>query len=86
MRKLIMFIFLIISLVTMISFTFSIDYFFSLFGLGSFDINHIISSLDGLTLEEILPSLGIILWGLFQLYGIPSIVFLVSLNGLAIKR
>lgn len=82
MKKIIMFLFFLVSLVTIIAFTFSINYFFSLFGLGGFDINDIISSLDNSTLEEIMPALGIILWGLFQLYGIPLVVFLVSLNGL----
>lgn len=81
-----MYIFLFASLVAIISFTFSISEFFSLLGLGSFDISDIIDSFDGSTFEEIVSTIGILLWGLFQLYGVPLIVFLVSFNGLAIRK
>ena len=86
MRKIIMFIFLILSLGTMIAFTASINDLLSFFDFGIFDLDEILYLLENNDLDEILPTLGFVLWGLFQLYGIPLIVFLVSLNGLAIKK
>ncbi|XFA98320.1 hypothetical protein ACAG96_05440 [Candidatus Izemoplasma sp. B36] len=86
MRKIIMFIFLILSLGTMIAFTASINDLLSFFDFGVFDLDEILYLFENNDLDEILPTLGFVLWGLFQLYGIPLIVFLVSLNGLAIKK
>ena len=85
MRKLIMFIFFILSLTTMILFTLSLSDLFSFLGLGSFEIEEIITLIQEMPLETIVSALGTVLWGLFQLYGIPLIVFLVSLNGLSKK-
>jgi len=86
MKKLIMLIFFLLSLATMIAFSFSINELFSVLGLGSFDLEEIISLFEESPLKDIVPMLGIVLWGLFQLYGIPLIVFLVSLNGLTSKN
>jgi len=86
MRKIIMFIFFLLSLITLIAFTYAIQDLISFFSL-EFDFNEIASLFrDKAPLDEILPALGVILWGLFQLYGIPLLVFLVSWNGLAIKK
>lgn len=85
MRKLIMFVFLLLSLATMIAFTFSLNELFTLFGLGVIDWDDILSLIEDNSIEDILPTLGVVLGGLFQLYGMPLLVFLVSLNGLAIK-
>ena len=86
MKKLIMFVFLLLSLATMIVFTISITQLFETLGLGTFQIDEIIALFQEMTLTEISPVLSIALWGLFQLYGIPLIVFLVSLIGLTSKK
>jgi len=85
MKKIIMFIFLLLSLVTMIFFTISISQLFDTLGLGTFEIEAITTLIQEMPSEEIIPVLGLILWGLFQLYGLPLIVFLVSLIGLTSK-
>ena len=86
MRKLVMLIFFILSLFTIITFTFFISNLFSFFGLGQFDINEIIAMIQNQSLQDMLPELSAVLWGLFQLYGIPLAIFLISWNGLAMKR
>jgi len=48
------------------------------FGLGNFEINEKISSFENSTLEEIMATARIILWGIFQSYGILFIVFHVD--------
>lgn len=62
----------------MIVFTFSINYFFSVLGLGNFESKEIISLFENCTLEEIMTAARIILWGIFQRYGISFIVFHVD--------
>jgi hypothetical protein len=86
MRKLIMFIFMIISLVTIILFTISVNSLFMSLGFGAFEWQYILDILQNYTFEELAPVLGVIAWGLFQLYGLPLAVFLICLNGLSIKR
>jgi len=86
MRKLIMFVFFLLSLVTMIAFTMSVGDLLSMFGLGSFEWSDITAIFENATISEILPALGAILWGLFQLYGIPLAIFLISWNGLATSK
>ncbi len=86
MKKLIMFIFLLLSLATMIMFSFSINELFTTLGFGSFDLDEILSLFQNSPFEDIIPILGVVLWGVFQLYGIPLIVFLVSLHGLTSNK
>lgn len=93
MRKLIMFIFMMISLITMVVFSFALNELFSFLnelfgflGFGQFDLEVILEQFQESSLGEIFIALSILLFGLFQLYGIPIIVFLVSLNGLASKK
>lgn len=78
-----MFIFFVLSLTAMILFTLSLSDLFSFLGLGSFEIEEIVTLIQEMSLETIVSALGTILWGLFQLYGIPLIVFLITLNGLS---
>jgi len=85
MRKLIMFIFCLLSLGTMVLLTITISDLFAFLGLGTFELEAIKTLIQESPIEDIISALGLILWGLFQLYGIPLIVFLVSLNGLKIK-
>lgn len=85
MRKLIMFIFCLLSLFTMIMFTISISELFNLLGLGTFELKEIISIIKEMPLEDAIPAIGVVMRGLFQVFGIPLIVFLVSLNGLFSK-
>jgi hypothetical protein len=82
MKKLIMLMFLVLSLATMVLFTISLDELFTMLGLGIFQIEELMATFEEMTMSEIVPVLGIVLWGLFQLYGVPLIVFLVSLIGL----
>jgi hypothetical protein len=85
MKKLIMFIFFLLSLATMILLTITISELFTFLGLGTFELEIILEQMQESPIEDVLPSLGLVMWGLFQLYGIPLIVFLVSLNGLTNK-
>ena len=86
MKKFIMLMFLLLSLATMILFTISLEQLFTLLGLGGFQIEILVTAFEEMTLSQIVPVLGLSLWGLFQLYGIPLIVFLVSLTGLTSKK
>lgn len=85
MRKFIMFLFCLLSLGTMVLITISISELFNLFGLGTFEIEAIISLVQEMPIEELIPALTVVLRGIFELYGIPLVVFLVSLNGLSSK-
>lgn len=86
MRKLIMFIFFILSLIAIIAISMSLNDLMSILNLGSFDIDDVLSLLENSDINEIIQGLGLILYGLFRLYGFPLIVFLVSFNGMAIKK
>lgn len=86
MRKLIMFVFLVLSLFAMIAFTVSLSDLMGLFGLGSVDFNDILDLLQNTPVEEWPSTFGLLLYGLFQLYGIPLAIFLISWNGLATKK
>jgi len=82
MKKLIMAIFFILSLLALVTITFTIKELFMTLGFGTFDLEEILLLLEDNSLKDVAFVLGILLWGLFQLYGLPLIVFLVSLNGL----
>jgi hypothetical protein len=88
-----MFVFMIISLITMVIFTIALNDLFSFsnelfgfLGFAQFDLDFILSQFVESSIEEASIALSILLFGLFQVYGIPLIVFLVSLNGLASKK
>jgi hypothetical protein len=85
MKKFIMFIFFLLSLATMILVTISISELLALLGLCAFQLEVILEQIQESPIEEVFPALGLIMWALFQIYGIPLIVFLVSLNGLTSK-
>ena len=85
MKKLIMFVFFLLSLATMILLTITISELFTFLGLGAFQLEVILEQIQESPIEDVIPALGLVMWGLFQLYGIPLIVFLVSLNGLTSK-
>lgn len=55
MRKLIMFIFMIISLVTIILFTISVNSLFVSLGFGAFEWQYILDILQNYTFEELAP-------------------------------
>jgi hypothetical protein len=85
MRKIIMFFTFIISLATIILFILSIEQLFEAFSLGFFDFDEIIAMIEEMPFEELTPILSMILWNVFQIFGIPLLVFLVSLHGLTSK-
>lgn len=86
MKKLIMFICLILSLATMILFTISISQLFNTLGLGNVAFDEILMLFQEMTISELAPILGLFLWGIFQLYGVPLVVFLISIIGLTGKQ
>ena len=66
MKKFVMLVFFLLSLATIIAISFSINELFSGLGLGSFDLEDILSLFEGATFEDIVPVLGMFLWGVFQ--------------------
>ena len=87
MRRLIMFIFLILSLLAMIAFTVTLDSVFIAFGI-SFDWNNFVESLKTVNnFRAWMAVFTLILAPFFRVYGIPLIIFLISFNGLfQVKR
>jgi hypothetical protein len=79
-----MYFFLILSLFTIIAFTLAINELIQLvpLGLGQITLEQIFELIKESSIENKIYILGIVLWGLFQLYGIPLIVFLVSYIGI----
>jgi len=78
-----MLVFLLISLVAIISYTITIELLVSTLGGISVDLNDTITKLrSGVDLKEMLVLSAILLRVFFSIYGIPLIVFLVSFNGL----
>lgn len=86
MRKLIMFIFFVLSLVAIIGITMSLNDLLSFLNLGSMSLEDIQNLFETSTVEEIIQGLGTIIYTLMQVYGIPVIIFLISLNGMAISK
>jgi hypothetical protein len=90
MKKFIMFFTLILSFIAIIGVTLffgrviEIMQILNIFGNFTIDIPTIISLFET-DFEEGLYSIGILTWGVLQIYGIPLIIFLVSLNGLTSK-
>lgn len=78
-----MLVFLLISLVAIISYTITIESLVSTLGGISVDLNDTVTKLrSGVDLKEMLVLSAILLRVFFSIYGIPLIVFLVSFNGL----
>lgn len=80
MRRIVMLVFLVISLVAMVAFSVTIEALFTDLGISFADITGLFTS--GMEATEILSFLGILLSGLFNIYGIPLIIFLICFNGL----
>jgi hypothetical protein len=57
----------------------------SLLNSTSFSWSDLLDLIESTPLEDLIPALSVVLWGLFQIYGFPLIVFLVSFNGLMQK-
>lgn len=85
MRKLIMFVFLVLSLATIIFISLSLNQVAAVLGIN-LSLDDILTIIQNVDSEGFTVMLGAVLIGIFQLYGIPLIVFLISLNGLALKR
>ncbi len=85
MRKLVMLVFMVISLITIAAITYSIGDLMSLLNSTPFSWADLIETVQTTPLEDLIPALSLVLWGLFQIYGMPLIVFLVSFNGLMQK-
>lgn len=85
MRRLIMLIFMVISLIAIAAITYSVSDLMSLLYSTPFSWADLIDSIESTPFEDLIPAISIVLWGLFQIYGIPLIVFLVSFNGLMQK-
>ncbi len=86
MRKLIMFVFFVLSLVAIIGITMSLNDLLSFLNLGNMSLEDIQNLFETSTVEEIIQELGTIIYTLMQVYGIPIIIFLISLNGMAISK
>ena len=89
MKKTIMLITLILSLLAMAGITLALGHIGQLlssllFGGIGFDLS-VISELFATDILTALSAIGVLLWGLVQIYGIPIIIFLVSLQGLTSK-
>jgi hypothetical protein len=89
MKKTIMIITLILSLLAMAGITLALGHIGQLlssllFGGIGFDLS-VIGELFATDILTALSAIGVLLWGLAQIYGIPIIIFLVSLQGLTSK-
>jgi hypothetical protein len=89
MRKIILLTTLVISIMAMIGITLSISYIGEMLShifLGgiSFD-SSVLLELFETDLVTAFSAVGFLLWVILQIYGIPLIIFLVSLNGLTQK-
>ncbi len=84
LRRLIMLVFLLISLFAIIAYTMTIESLVSTLGGISIDfLNNAINKLiSGLEFKEMMVLSAILLRVFFSIYGIPLIVFLISFNGL----
>lgn len=83
LRRLIMLVFLLISLFAIIAYTMTIESLVSTLGGISIDLNNAINKLkSGLKFKEMMVLSAILLRVFFSIYGIPLIVFLISFNGL----
>jgi hypothetical protein len=69
----------------MAAITYSITDLMSLLNSTPFSWADLIGAVQTTPLQDLIPSLSLVLWGLFQIYGMPLIVFLVSFNGLMQK-
>jgi hypothetical protein len=90
MRKLILSFTLILSFIAMISVTLFFGQLFDIIKnvglIGNMEIDlETLTALFETNIEEALYLVGLLLWIIVQLYGIPLIIFLVSLNGLKQK-
>lgn len=83
LRRIIMLVFLLISLFAIIAYTMTIESLVSTLGGISIDLNNAINKLkSGLKFKEMMVLSAILLRVFFSIYGIPLIVFLISFNGL----
>lgn len=84
LRRIIMLVFLLISLFAIIAYTMTIESLVSTLGGISIDfLNNAINKLiSGLEFKEMMVLSAILLRVFFSIYGIPLIVFLISFNGL----
>lgn len=78
MRRIVMFIFLLISLVAIVAFSITIEALLTALGITFADIAGIVS----LPFNEMIGEIGVLMSAFFNIYGVPLIVFLVSFNGL----
>jgi glucan phosphoethanolaminetransferase (alkaline phosphatase superfamily) len=90
MRKLILSFTLILSFIAMMSVTLFFGQLFDIIKnvglIGNIDIDlETLTALFETNIEEALYLVGLLSWIIVQLYGIPLIIFLVSLNGLKQK-
>ena len=90
MRKLILSFTLILSFIAMMSVTLFFGQLFDIIKnvglIGNMDIDlETLTALFETNIEEALYIVGLLSWIVVQLYGIPLIIFLVSLNGLKQK-
>ena len=90
MRKLILSFTLILSFIAMMSVTLFFGQLFDIIKnvglIGNMEIDlETLTALYETNIEEALYIVGLLSWIVVQLYGIPLIIFLVSLNGLKQK-
>jgi hypothetical protein len=82
MKKIICFLFLLISLIAMICFTVSINQLLTMFGVQFSDLQQMFELFGEVSLKEMMIPLAIFLKASFEIYGFPLVVFLISLIGL----
>lgn len=85
-KKIIMFFFMILSLVAILSISKSIDLIIGNFVDNFVNFDSVIKVLKEQTFEEMVVTIGMLSHALLEIYGIPVIIFLVSLNGLTNKK
>ncbi len=84
-RRFICFIFMVLSLIAIVG----ISMIFATIALNFnyvFDFEAFMNSLGTSSIEDILQTLGYFLFVVFQVYGIPLIIFLISLIGLTVGK
>lgn len=82
MKRVILIIFLVFSLITMVALTVSINQMMQSIGTTWTNLLDYFNSNENRSFSEIVTLVGLLLRIIFEAYGTPLIVFLICLNGL----
>ena len=83
-RKLVSFIFFVISLATLIGMTFMLSELLTSFNV-SITIEEFLAMIGDSTIKEVMYSFSLLMYGIFTILGVPIIVSLLSLIGMTVK-